>query len=316
MSDNLKVLVIGAGLMAKEYVKVLKAQNYIPIVIGRGEEKARRMEQETGITVLRGGVENVINTIGNLPEYAIVAVSVNELARVTLTLLHGGVKNILVEKPGAMEKKELREITDLAKEKRANVYVAYNRRYYASTKKALEIIQQDGGVTSFSFEFTEWSHVIIESEHPIDVKEKWLLANSSHVIDLAFFLGGEPEEISCYKRGSLNWHSKAAVYAGAGISERGALFSYQANWEAPGRWGVEVLTKKHRLYLRPLEKLQVQEVGNLGINLVEIEDEFDIEYKPGLYREVEAFLKDKEDGKKVTIDAQLKRYDIYEKMEE
>ena len=39
----------------------------------------------------------------------------------------------------------------------------------------------------------------------------------------------------------------AALVAGAGVTENGALFSYHANWEAPGRWSVEIMTKKRRL---------------------------------------------------------------------
>ena len=38
--------------------------------------------------------------------------------------------------------------------------MAYNRRFYASTMKAREIIQSEGGVRNFHFEMTEWAHVI------------------------------------------------------------------------------------------------------------------------------------------------------------
>ena len=69
-------------------------------------------------------------------------------------------KNILVEKPAGLNKQKIMEVSELAKEKDAQVYVAYNRRYYASVLKAQEIIAEDGGVTSFNFEFTEWAHVI------------------------------------------------------------------------------------------------------------------------------------------------------------
>ena len=65
-----------------------------------------------------------------------------------------------------------------------------------------------------------------------------------HVVDLAFYLCGKPDEISCYTTGGLNWHSAASVFAGAGITKKNVLFSYNANWGAPGRWGVEIMTKK------------------------------------------------------------------------
>ena len=52
-------------------------------------------------------------------------------------------------------------------------------------------------------------------------------------------------------------------FSGAGISISGALFSYQANWQSAGRWSVEILTKKNRLILCPLEELKVQKRGVL-----------------------------------------------------
>ena len=41
-----------------------------------------------------------------------------------------------------------------------------------------EIIAEDNGVTSFNFEFTEWSHEIEKLEKAPGVKENWFLANS------------------------------------------------------------------------------------------------------------------------------------------
>ena len=79
-------------------------------------------------------------------------------------------------------------------------------------------------------------------------------------------------------------------FAGAGITEKGALINYQANWEAPGRWAVELLTAKHRIYLKPMEQLQLQDKGSVKIYPVEIDDCLDKDYKPGLYLETKSFL--------------------------
>jgi len=311
----MNVLIVGAGMMAEEYCKVIKALRYEPIVIGRGEENAAKLEKELQIPVLRGGIEKNISKVNDGVSHAIVAVNINQLAHITEILLNAGIKNILVEKPAGVDYQEIKTLTTLAKNKKSNVYVAYNRRFYASTQKALEIIKADGGVTSFYFEFTEWGHVIEKTTYPQDIKEKWFLANSTHVADLAFFLGGFPKEMTSYVQGSLNWHKRGSIYTGAGISEKGVLFSYQANWSAPGRWSVEVLTQKHRLYFKPMEKLQIQEIGSVTVEPVEIDDKLDLLYKPGLYRETESFLNGYEDGKKITIAEQLEHMQFYERIE-
>lgn len=287
---NSELWLVGAGEMSVDYIKVLNELNVKYEVIGRGERSAKECTGKTGVPVICGGIETYLPDCGELPGSAIVAVGIEELASVTRSLLRSGVKKILVEKPGGIDKYEIHSVFEEAERSRADVYVAYNRRFYSSVKKAQEIIQDDGGVTSFNFEFTEWSHQIVDLEKAPGVKENWLFANSSHVIDLAFFLGGRPREMTCYKSGGLNWHPSGSIYAGAGISETGSLFSYQANWEAPGRWGVEVLTRKHRFIFRPLEKLQVQDTGSVAIQEVPIDDDLDTRFKPGLYAQVKAFM--------------------------
>lgn len=284
------VWIIGAGTIAQEYAKVLTALGYQFQMIGRGEEKARQVEEKLGYKVIRGGLDNFIASTPETPEAAIVATNLGSLAPNSIALLNYGVKRILCEKPGFLYPEECENVAALAKEKNAEVYLAYNRRFFSSVLKAKEIIAEDGGVTSFNFEFTEWGHVIEKSNKPKNELDNWFYANSSHVVDLAFFLGGEPIQMKCYTSGEISWH-KPAIFAGSGVTEKGALFSYQANWTAPGRWGVEILTSKHRLYLRPMESLQILNLGSVAINLVEIEDHLDKEFKPGFYMETKAFLK-------------------------
>ena len=195
----------------------------------------------------------------------------------------------------------------IVKENHAKVFLAYNRRFYASLLKAEEIIQEDGGVTSFNFEFTEWLHVF-EAIYGKDlVLNEIFWGNSCHVIDTAFYLGGEPTEMSCYTK-TLDGDIFPKIFTGAGISDKGALFSYQANWNAPGRWVVEILTKNHRLYFKPIETLQVQELRSVKVLPVEIDDHLDKEFKPGFYLETKAFL-DGNDTRLCTLESHVNRID-------
>ena len=308
------VMIIGCGYMGKEYTKVLKALGITPIVVGRGEENANKFSTELGISVITGGVDKALLEIKTIPYYAIVCVGVDLLKNTTESLLKKGVKNILVEKPAGLNSLEIRNLHEKAVLENAKVFVAYNRRFYASTEKAIEIIKIDCGVSSFNFEFTEWSSTIEQTNHAAVVKENWLLANSSHVIDLAFFLGGQPKEMRSFVNGELPWHHSGSSYVGAGITDCGALFSYQANWEAPGRWGLEVLTKTHRLYFRPMEKLQIQGLNSTKIENVSIDDKLDTEFKPGLYKQVDAFLNNQDDKRLLTIGGQLEHMKIYEQI--
>jgi predicted dehydrogenase len=277
--------------MAIDYVKVLEALNVTFLVIGRGEASANTFYEKTGRAVQSGGVKLALQN-KSIPKWAIVATGVEQLAETTKELIDAGVKHILLEKPGGFYE-DLESLSILANSAGSQVFVAYNRRYYAATAKAKEFIVEDGGVTSFNFEFTEWAHTITPLEKGKGVKEQWLLGNSSHVIDLAFYLGGKPKEMCSFVSGALNWHPSGSIFSGAGRSENGALFSYQANWAAPGRWSVEILTSRHRLIFRPMEKLQIQRIGSVSIEEVNIDYSIDNEFKPGLYLQVEAFLNQK-----------------------
>ena len=315
MSDNMNVLVVGAGYMGKEHTKVLMAQGITPTVICRSKETAEKFKDEIGIIPLTGGVEHAIAKLKTIPTHAVVAVNVDQLAIATKALIRFGIKNLLVEKPAAINKDELDELVELVKEADSRVYVAYNRRFYASTEKAIDVIKADGGVSSFNFEFTEWGYRIEASSHPQKVKDEWVNANSSHVIDLAFFLGGKPEEMKSFVAGSLPWHTRAAQYAGAGRTKNGALFSYQANWDAPGRWVIEILTKEHRLYFKPMEKLAIQNRGSVAVEEVPIDDELDTKFKPGLYNQMKAFLTGEKHDRLMSIEEQDRHMQLYKRIE-
>lgn len=314
MSNSPSLLIAGSGPMAVEYAKVLRAKNITPITVGRSEASVQKYQAESGFPAFAGGIDAWLEqNQGNLPKHAIVAVGERSVGITTLALLAAGVQSILVEKPGGFAAEDIRAVGVLAREKSAKVAIGYNRRFYAAVAAAKKIIAEDGGVASFNFEFTEWGHVISGLVKEEGVKEQWFLSNSTHVIDLAFHLGGKPMQLAPFTAGGVDWHPSASIFSGAGKTTTGALFSYQANWTAPGRWSIEMLTSKHRLIFRPMEKLQIQNIGSVAVDVVDIDDEFDQQYKPGLYKQVEAFLAG-DNTILPTIEDQVDMLDIYLKI--
>jgi predicted dehydrogenase len=288
----MKVLLIGTGYMANEYAKVLKALDVDFDVIGRDKKKSELFKKKFDIEVFSGGLEFFFKTKNlDLYTHVINSSSLDSLKSTTIFLLEKGVTNILLEKPGVSNSKDIKPLYEESKKyKNTNIVLAYNRRFYASVIKAKEIIKEDGGVKSFTFEFTEWAHVINQNDYSKSTLENWFLGNSTHVVDTAFYLGGIPKEMNCFKKGKLDWHSSGSTYTGAGITDSNALFSYHANWEAPGRWFLELLTSKHRLIFKPFESLQIQEIGSVKSNEVDINYSLEKDFKPGLYEQTKAFL--------------------------
>lgn len=281
---------IGAGSMAQDYAQVLKGLDFPFEVVGRSTDSAAKFEKAIGKRVLTGGLADALR-VGRVPQKAIVAVGIEQLAAAARELIHSGVKCILLEKPAGLDLAEIESLNQLADNHGVTVLLAYNRRFYGSVQQARQFISEDGGVLSTQFEFTEWSHVIAPQVLGTGVKERWLIGNSTHVIDLAFHLIGRPVDWKCWHAGSLDWHPSAARFVGAGVTEQNVMFSYLADWQTPGRWGLELLTKKRRLILRPMEQLQVTALGSIKIETVEPLDTIDQDYKPGLHRQTQAFLK-------------------------
>lgn len=307
------VWLVGAGGMALDYLKVLRALDCRITVIGRGEESALKFEAQSDHPVVSGGLEAFLASRPSVADAAIVAVGVEALAPTTMRLLQVGVRRILLEKPGALNRAQIEGLQAEARARGAEVVIAYNRRFFAATLAAQQMIKEDGGVHSLNFEFTEWGHVIEGLTKGPGVKEAWLLGNSTHVIDLAFYLGGEASELHAFTAGALSWHPSSAVFAGAGRTVNGALFSYQANWGAPGRWGVEILTSQRRLVFRPMEALQVMRKGSVAIEPVAIDLALDQAFKPGLHEQTRRFLAGKTVGM-CSLDEQARQWPLYERI--
>lgn len=308
----MKLWLIGTGPHACEYAKVLSHMNIDFYVVGRGVDSANAFQHATGKVAMTGGLETQLLNFG-APERAIVSVSYDQLSSVASALIRAGTRNILLEKPGALNLADICTLNTLAEKHGAKVWVAYNRRFYASTIMARDLILEDGGVTSCLFEFTEWSHTIEPMPLPDITKAAWMIANSSHVTDLVFHFCGSPKDWHVWQNGSTSWHSASSRFCGSGITDRGVLFSYHADWDAPGRWNIELLTRKRRFIFKPMESLQVIRHASTELESVKLQNDLDINFKPGLYRQTFAYLNDDMDMFCSLAD-QVRMIDVYSKM--
>ena len=258
-------------------------------MVGRGEESSKAFEAETGLACRAGGLAAALDAADAAPTEAIIAIDIPELAAAAQALIGAGCRRILLEKPGGVDRAQVFALAEAARDAGAEVFLAYNRRFYGSVRAAREALAEDGGATSMSFDFTESADQIVRIGYPAEVLDNWLLANSTHVIDTAFFLAGEPADWRPRVAGKLDWHPRAARFAGCGETDRNVMFSYAADWDAPGRWSIEIASRKRRFVLRPMEQLQVQTRGSFALE-ASPGDELDATYKPGLYRQTRAFL--------------------------
>lgn len=297
--------------MAVAYAQVLKALDADFVCVGRGETSARKFREATGVSSVTGGLDAVPASSGNSGT-AIVAVPVTQLAEATRRLVDAGYRKLLAEKPGGLDAREIAALASDCSASGAQIYIAYNRRFYASVETARKLIAEDGGVLSWHLDFSELESRLLIPANSRDTLANWFYANATHMLDLGFHLGGEPNSFDATVIGEVSWH-KPAAFAGQGSTSDGALFTWHADWRGPGRWGLDVRTRKRRLILQPLEELSEQGASSFGLKQVAIPDDLDRRFKPGLFRQTTAFLSDApERSVLLPLMAHAARLDVFE----
>lgn len=304
----MKVLVIGAGLIGQEYMQILSDLNVQFMGVCRSNERAQWVKEETGFDIISGGIEQLGKRLQEFSHF-IVATDMESSFEITALLLKNNCSNILIEKPGASSIDQFSRLYLDYSNSFSKLFLAYNRRNYCSVLKAKELAELDGGILSCHFDFTEWTHVIKAMNKPEIQLKNWFFANSTHVIDTAFFIIGKPKKLLPISIGELSWH-KPSIFVGSGISNNNVAFSYHSNWQSAGRWSIEIKTRHRTLSLMPIEQLFEQKTGTLTWEPVEINNEKDISYKPGFYNQVFEFLFEQNPNLK-TFKEQYEDLEIY-----
>lgn len=302
-----RCLVIGTGKMGAAHLQALAALRPEALAGWAPSERRRETVEALGAQFFHGSLETALDVF--LPTHVIVASPVETLTPISLKVISAGVRHILVEKPVALSGAEGGALRAAVEAKGVHLHVGYNRRFYSSIRTALRMIADAGEeIESITFEFNE---VFPDLSGPINhaqvVRERWLLANSLHVIDSAMFPVGQPDlSLSAFVcHGGLAWHPAGSVFVGSGLTVSGKPFAYHANWAGPGRWGFEWITPSARYVFRPLEKLSIMRRGSYSLEDVQLDDDLDRRFKPGVYLQNQAFLSGDEAAGLVSLDHAL-----------
>lgn len=302
-----RCLVIGAGKMGAAHLQALAALRPEALAAWAPSERRRETVEALGAQFFHGSLETALDVF--LPTHVIVASPVETLTPISLKVIAAGVRHLLVEKPVVLNSTEGALLRAAVEGNGVHLHVGYNRRFYSSIRTALQMIAGAGEeIESITFEFNE---VLPDPSGPVNhapaVRERWLLANSLHVIDSAMFPVGLPDlSLSSFvSSGALAWHPAGSAFVGSGLTVRGKPFAYHANWAGPGRWGFEWVTPSARYVFRPLEKLSIMKRGSFSLEDIQLDDDLDRRFKPGVYLQNLAFLSGDKAAGLVSLDHAL-----------
>lgn len=279
---------IGAGWIAAQHVKVINGLADEVEALGvysRTFTKAENFSKEFGIPLCARSIEELVQKVS--PDALLVLVNADQVELVVRQLIERYRLPIFIEKPAGLTPEQNKGLCDLARSHRVNTMVGFNRRYYSIFHKGLDIIRQHGQLRGVSIEDHErmW-RIRGSNKYSDEVLENWVYVNSTHMIDLLRFFGGEPRSVSAAIHSRIE--RKGDQVAAIMELDSGTIGNYSAHWYSPGGWRVVLYGDEVTVEFKPLESgwwidkdLKVTEI---------IPDEADIKFKPGLYNQMKAFV--------------------------
>ena len=149
-------------------------------------------------------------------------------------------KPILVEKPISYDLSDF----DALSIERENVFVGYNRRYYAPVQRAKEFVDSRGP-----------SLVVVELPQSLKLEDRGynllpFISNAIHGIDLCAYLLGA---VTIENINVLDQRSKGAAIVAMARTENSHMVQFLINFNAPSNFSITIDNDSERYQLRPFE---------------------------------------------------------------
>ena len=283
----MKIAIIGAGYMAREHIRSFQGIDNVELtgIYSRTKKKAEELAAEYCIKYVCGSLTELFEKTHS--DIVIVAVPVLKTKEIVLEALEYPWLQ-LIEKPVGRDVREAEEILSAVKLYNRRAFAGLNRRFYSSTKSVQEDLSSDHNPRIICVYDQEDPHATWEEFRPQELIDRWMYANSIHLIDY-FRIFGRGEITSIIP--GFKWNSDAPSFVSSQINfSSGDIGLYQAVWGAPGPWGVTITTKKKRWELRPLEQASYQMYGSRQVIPLQTH-QIDIDFKAGLRAQAEELIK-------------------------
>lgn len=196
MKENLKIAIIGAGLIGKKRARSLPKEAELKIVCDTNSDSARSFATEFNCLAT-----NKVGDIFNDKEIeaVIVATPNGFLSELAVKAIESG-KHVLIEKPGGRNKKEIEAIHTAWKKNPVTVMFGYNHRFHPGIAKAKEIVdsKQFGSILFLRAKYGHGGRVGYEKEWRFKKQLSGggeLIDQGSHLIDLTNFFVGEMNKV-------------------------------------------------------------------------------------------------------------------------
>ena len=187
----MKVSIIGCGLIGMKRAEALSEDIQLIGCYDVDQEKSNAFAKKFNIRAFNS-LDDLFS-FQNL-DFVIIATRHDSLAEISIQSIKAGI-NVFVEKPGAINYQELKNVIYNAKKKNIKIHIGFNHRYHPAIVKAREIIAS-GEIGDLMFLRGMYGHggrVGYEKEWRADKAKSGggeLIDQGSHLLDLSLgFLG-------------------------------------------------------------------------------------------------------------------------------
>lgn len=283
---SITVAIVGAGSMAREHIRAFGALPGVKVagIHSRTRERAAALAAEFDLAVVADGIPQLkAQTGADLVIVAVPEIAANAVAKACFAEDWA----VLLEKPAGFDLADAQDIAAAAAKRPRPVLVGFNRRFYASTMTVRADLDSRDERRFIHIQDQQSFAEARRYNHPEPVVQKFMYANSIHVIDLIPALGrGEIVDV----KPVMPWKGEATEIVLAHIAfESGDSALYEGLWQGPGPWACSVSTPSRRWVMQPLERASFQNAGERKQNPVE-PDRADSDFKAGFLRQAEAVL--------------------------
>lgn len=273
--------------MAREHIRAFSDLMNVTLsgIYSRTRSRAEVLAQEYSIEKVYDNLEELYE--GTRADLVVITVFETAMLSVCMEALKYP-WTILLEKPPGYDCIQTQSILQVAHQNKRRVYVALNRRLLSSTRTAIADLALN---PSPRFIHVQDQQSLKEAKafgHPDIVIDKWMYANSIHLIDyLRLFGRGKIETIQPI----VPWNSeKPGIVLSLIKYSSGDLGIYEGIWNGPGPWAVSITTPEKRWEMRPLESATYQNNGDRQVHSVEIH-KWDLLFKPGFRLQAQEAVK-------------------------
>ena len=286
--DNLKILFIGAGNIAKQHLNVFNSLIDLKNcwIYSRTASKSKNLAKVYSMNHIERNYDNFINQNKKIIDGIIILVSMDKIFETSKKILKYKIP-LFIEKPPGLSLKQLQVLNSLSKKYKTSNLVGYNRRHYSIIKKVKKNLRSEK-IISAHIEAHERYWILKNKVKKKSFLNKWIYANTSHVINLLLFFLGDYKKVSTFSRNKFNIQN-LNINTSAIIEFNKKIFvTFKSNWNVVGGWCIKIFSNKNTYLFNPLEKCTVI---NRSFKSTEIlSEKYDKIYKPGFYSQAVFFI--------------------------